>query len=150
MMLTALIKQMPLFPLVGTTLLNGKMEHGVPCIQNTAQKYWRAMWGIHNDKEKWFSLISLQRSSNEMIVNGNSRGGFKFHPLNSDGSGHSEGCVTFYNYHEFMILRNRMLKGNTMQLKEKEHGFVKAYGTLHVVGHPDFSKCNIAPKSWES
>lgn len=119
-------------------------------IQNTAQKYWRSMWGIHNDKEKWFSLISVQRSSNEMIVNGNSRGGFKFHPLNSDGSGHSEGCVTFYNYHEFMILRNRMLRGNTMQLKEKEHGFVKAYGTLHVVGHPDFSKCNISPKSWES
>ena len=112
-------------------------------IQNSLQKNWRWLWGVYNDKEKWFSLISAQTRSNAMTVNGMSRGAFKFHPLNSDGSGHSAGCVTFYNYHEFMILRERMLKTKTMILNEKEHGNVKVYGTLRVIGHPDFSKCNI-------
>ena len=111
--------------------------------QNTIQKDWRWMWGVYNDKENWFSLINAQNRSNEMIVNGNSRGGFKLHPLNSDGSGHSAGCVTLYNYHEFMILRERILKTKVMMLNEKGYGNVKVYGSLRVVGYPDFSKCNI-------
>ena len=78
--------------------------------KNSIQKNWRWLWGVYNDKEKWFSLINAQTQSNTMLVNGMSQGDFKFHPLNPDGSEHSTGCVTFYNDHEFMILRGRMLK----------------------------------------
>ena len=114
-------------------------------MQNWALEEWRWIHGVNNDKAKWFSLISVQTQSNAIIVNGRSRGAFKLHPLNSDGSGHSAGCVTFFNFNEFFFVREAILKTSTVKIRQKELGDVKTYGMLKVVGSPDFSKCNINP-----
>ena len=114
-------------------------------IQNWALEQWRSAHGVTNDKSKWFSLISAETKADTIYINNSSRGSFRFHPLNSDGSGHSAGCVTFYSYNDFHYVRNALLDTrNTTILNQKNVGNVTAYGTLRVISDPNYSKCNIS------
>lgn len=94
-----------------------------------------------NDKTKWFALYNAQTMSDATKVDGNMRGGFRLHPVNSDGSGYSDGCITFQNYNSFFILRNALL--NTIPDEYWKLKGINAYGVVRVLGNPDFSKCTV-------
>lgn len=107
------------------------------------EMYRNLIKGITNDKSNWFSLVSARTLSNSIIVNGHERGGLKLHPLNSDGSGYSDGCVTLYDYNEYFNLRREILKQSTSMLKLRSGASVKCYGTIRVVGNPDGFHCPV-------
>lgn len=113
-------------------------------INNFGLEIYRNVFeGKSNDKSNWFSLINTANQDNSISVNNHNRGGFKLHPLNSDGSGYSDGCVTLFSYNEFMMLRKALLQHSPSLLKQKNGKATKVYGILTVVGRIDFSKCTI-------
>lgn len=74
-----------------------------------------------------------------MTVHCVSRTGFRLHPLNSDGSGESWGCITLRRYSDFQHLRRLLLKRGKF-LVPGGHGLM-AYARIDVRGTPDYSKC---------
>lgn len=94
-----------------------------------------------NHHSEWFGLFNTQTMSDHVFVNGMQRGSFRLHPLNTDGTGVSWGCITFYNATDFHVLRNVLLqKGQTPVPGGKG---MMAYGRIDVLGVPDFSRCQI-------
>lgn len=95
------------------------------------------LWRNHH--ADWFALLSDTTKQDHMLVNGVSRGGFRLHPLNSDGTGVSWGCITLRDYSEFQHLRRLLLKRGTFPVPGG-HGLM-AYARIDVRGTPDFSQC---------
>ncbi|WP_315899169.1 tlde1 domain-containing protein [Serratia quinivorans] len=62
-----------------------------------------------NRHAEWFGLYSNTTMSDHVFVNGVNRGSFRLHPLNTDGSGVSWGCITLYKASDFQILRRSLL-----------------------------------------
>jgi hypothetical protein len=94
---------------------------------------------FRNHHNQWFGLFNAQTMSDYVYVNHSKRNGFRLHPLNSDGSGESWGCITLYHYGEFTTLRRALL---SQEKEEVPNGKgLKAYGSINVIGVPDFSKC---------
>lgn len=94
-----------------------------------------------NHHSQWFGLFSAKTMSDHMFVNGIERGGFRLHPLNTDGSGVSWGCITLYKASDFQILRNALLKRAKIPVPGGRG--LMAYGRVDVLGIPDFSKCVV-------
>jgi len=94
-----------------------------------------------NHHSQWFGLYNAQTMSDHVYVNGVRRGSFRLHPLNTDGSGVSWGCVTLYNASEFQILRDALLRRQKVRVPGGKG--LMAYGRLDVRGVPDFSKCGV-------
>ncbi|WP_320205421.1 tlde1 domain-containing protein [Serratia marcescens] len=46
--------------------------------------------------------------SDYLAVNGVFRNSFRLHPLNTDGTGVSWGCITLYQASDFQILRDAL------------------------------------------
>ena len=90
---------------------------------------------------EWFGLYSSQTMSDHRYVNGVRRGSFRLHPLNSDGTGESWGCITFYRNADFQILRNALLR--TKKVGVPGGRGLMAYGFVEVKGIPNFSKCDV-------
>jgi len=94
-----------------------------------------------NHHSEWFGLYSAQTMSDYVYVNGTRRGSFRLHPLNTDGSGVSWGCITLYRAADFQILRNALLKRKKVTVPGGKG--LMAYGRIDVRGVPDFSKCGV-------
>ncbi len=92
-----------------------------------------------NHHSEWFGLYSAQTMSDHVFVNGIKRGCFRLHPLNTDGSGVSWGCITFYHFTEFQFFRRSLLRRNKVVVPGGRG--LMAYGRIDVRGVPDFSKC---------
>lgn len=89
----------------------------------TGNKYW-----------EWFALYPQDATLDDsLFINGITRGGFRMHPLRPDGTGVSDGCVTFYKETDFYRLRHALL--NTTKLYTTCEA-LKAYGELTVTGMP--------------
>lgn len=80
--------------------------------------------------------------SDHVFVNGMMRGSFRLHPLNTDGSGVSWGCITLYKAAEFQILRRSLL--NRKKVRVPGGRGLMAYGRIDVQGVPDYSKCVVS------
>ncbi len=61
-------------------------------------------WNSSNHSE-WFALFNSETMSDSIFINGVARGGFSLHPLRPDGSGESEGCITFVQRTDFYTIR---------------------------------------------
>ncbi|MGV2878883.1 DUF2778 domain-containing protein [Pantoea vagans] len=92
-----------------------------------------------NHHSEWFGLYSAETMSDYVFVNGVKRGSFRLHPLNTDGSGVSWGCITFYRSTDFQTLRSSLLRRKKVVVPGS-HGLL-AYGRIDVRGVPDFTKC---------
>ncbi|WP_223605367.1 DUF2778 domain-containing protein [Enterobacter asburiae] len=64
-----------------------------------------ARHGHRNHHSEWFVLFSDKTKKDSLNVNGLNRIGFRLHPLNSDGTGVSRGCITLRRYSDFQHLR---------------------------------------------
>jgi len=85
--------------------------------------------------EDWFGLFSEKTMSNELPVYNATRSAFCLHPLNGDGSGVSEGCITFYSVPDFLLVRKALLN------QEKTKVFavgrkLEVYGCIDVINSP--------------
>ncbi|WP_246871425.1 DUF2778 domain-containing protein [Pantoea ananatis] len=94
-----------------------------------------------NHQSEWFGLYNAETMSDHAYVNGTRRGSFRLHPLNSDGTGVSWGCVTLYSSSDFQTLRNALLR--IPKIKVPGGKDLMAYGRLDVRGIPDFSRCGV-------
>ncbi|PQL08287.1 hypothetical protein CG436_07055 [Pantoea ananatis] len=94
-----------------------------------------------NHHSEWFGLYNAETMSDHAYVNGTRRGSFRLHPLNSDGTGVSWGCVTLYSLSDFQTLRNALLR--IPKIKVPGGKDLMAYGRLDVRGIPDFSRCGV-------
>ncbi len=94
-----------------------------------------------NHHSEWFGLYNSKTMSDHVYINGIRRGSFRLHPRNTDGTGVSWGCITFYNASDFQILRRSLLGGIKVTVPGGKG--LKAYGRVEVIGKPDFSKCDI-------
>ena len=63
-------------------------------------------------------------------------------PLRPDGSGESEGCITFVNRADFYTVRQALLHRRKNRVPGSPHGLM-AYGYVDVQGDSDFAKCKI-------
>lgn len=97
-----------------------------------------------NHHAEWFALYSNQTMSDHLTVNGRNRGSFRLHPLNTDGTGVSWGCITFYHYSDFQHLRQMLLRRGKVRVPGG--GGLMAYGRIDVLGKPDFSQCEVPKK----
>ncbi|AWD03238.1 DUF2778 domain-containing protein [Klebsiella aerogenes] len=95
-----------------------------------------------NHHSEWFGLFSNDTMSDHIFVNGMMRGSFRLHPLNTDGSGVSWGCITLYKSAEFQILRHSLL--NRKKVRVPGGRGLMAYGRIDVQGIPDYSKCVVS------
>ncbi|WP_241629116.1 tlde1 domain-containing protein, partial [Rosenbergiella epipactidis] len=75
--------------------------------------------------------------------NGVSRGGFRLHPLRPDGSGLSEGCITFLKRNDFYKVRKNLIHRKKVRVPNSNSGLM-AYGYVDVQGKSDFDKCKIS------
>ncbi|QKJ87876.1 DUF2778 domain-containing protein [Paramixta manurensis] len=94
-----------------------------------------------NHHSEWFGLFSAQTMTDHVFVNGVRRGSFRLHPLNTDGSGVSWGCITLYRSTDFQILRRSLLSRKKVVVPGGRG--LMAYGRIDVRGKPDFSKCDV-------
>jgi hypothetical protein len=92
-----------------------------------------------NHHSEWFGLYSAETMSDYVFVNGVKRGSFRLHPLNTDGSGVSWGCITFYRSTDFQTLRSSLLRRKKVVVPGSQG--LLAYGRIDVRGVPDFTKC---------
>ncbi|WP_425128545.1 tlde1 domain-containing protein [Burkholderia latens] len=87
-----------------------------------------------------FGLYSSQTMGDHLYVNGVERGNFRLHPLNTDDTAESWGCITFYRNSDFQIFRNARLR--TRKVGVPGGRGLMAYGFAEVKGIPDFAKCD--------
>lgn len=92
-----------------------------------------------NHHSDWFALFSDKTKKDSLIVNGVTRSGFRLHPLNSDGSGVSWGCITLRRYSDFQHLRRQLLRRGTFPVPGGNG--LMAYARIDVRGIPDFTQC---------
>ncbi|EKS1844218.1 DUF2778 domain-containing protein [Cronobacter muytjensii] len=95
---------------------------------------WQKKRDTGNLYNEWFALFRQDGFiDDQTFVDGTFRGSFRLHPLRPDGTGVSDGCVTFYNRSDFYILRRALLKS----VRYVVHcSGLKAYGQLNVIGVP--------------
>ncbi|MCU3987380.1 DUF2778 domain-containing protein [Enterobacter mori] len=99
----------------------GSKERMVEKWIKTGNRYW-----------EWFALYRQDGLIDDStFVDGVMRGNFRLHPLRPDGSGVSDGCVTFRNQADFDQLRQALLNTTTQELPYRK---LKAYGELSVIG----------------
>ncbi|WP_442956130.1 tlde1 domain-containing protein [Pantoea sp. AS142] len=72
-----------------------------------------AWHGYRNHHSEWFALFSDKTKRDGIRVNGLNRTGFRLHPLNSDGSGESWGCITLRRSSDIQHLRRLLLQRGT-------------------------------------
>lgn len=73
-------------------------------------------------------------------MNGLNRAGFRLHPLNSDGSGKSWGCITLRRSSDFQHLRRLLLSRGTFPVPGGNG--LMAYARIDVRGTPNYSLCD--------
>ncbi|ECQ7476855.1 DUF2778 domain-containing protein [Salmonella enterica] len=98
-------------------------------------------WNGSNHSE-WFALFNSHTMSDHMLVNGVSRGSFRLHPLRPDGSGISEGCITFFRRSDFYTVRHSLLRRQKVRVPGSRSGLM-AYGYIDVQGDSNFANCKI-------
>lgn len=98
-------------------------------------------WNGSNHSE-WFALFNSNTMSDSMFINGVSRGGFRLHPLRPDGSGGSEGCITFSRRADFYTVRDCLVHRNKVRVPDSRSELM-AYGYVDVQGDSDFASCKI-------
>lgn len=69
------------------------------------------------------------------------RGHFRLHPPRPDGSGISEGCITFFLSEDFYTVRRALLRAHRHHILGA--GELMAYGEMTVIGNTSGS-CNVA------
>ena len=99
-----------------------------------------AWHGYRNHHSEWFALFSDKTKRDGIMVNGLNRTGFRLHPLNSDGSGESWGCITLRRTSDFQHLRRLLLQRGTFPVPGGNG--LKAYARIDVRGTPDYSLCD--------
>lgn len=129
----------------GTYYIVERKQHD--SIGARARNFYIDVWNFvnsrSNDKNTWFALFDARSMSDATdIGGGKTRGGFRLHPVNSDGTGESDGCITLCDYHAFFQLRHALL--NTLPDEYWKYKGINVYGVVKVSGNPDFSKCNIS------
>lgn len=88
--------------------------------------------GVITPHEDWFGLFSAKTMRNELPVYNVTRSAFCLHPLNGDGSGISEGCITFYSVPDFLLVRRALLhqkKAKVFAAGRK----LEVYGCIDVI-----------------
>ena len=92
----------------------------------------RKEWKSGNDYDSWFALYRQDSLVDDWTFIGTrERGNFRLHPLRPDGTGVSDGCITFYNHTDFNVLRDYLLRAHTMIIPVLGQ---KAYGEIEVLG----------------
>ncbi|HED6269236.1 TPA: DUF2778 domain-containing protein [Enterobacter sichuanensis] len=99
-----------------------------------------AWHGYRNHHSEWFALFSDKTKKDSLNVNGLNRTGFRLHPLNSDGTGESWGCITLRRYSDFQHLRRLLLQRGMFPVPGGNG--LRAYARIDVCGTPDFSLCD--------
>ena len=130
---------------VGTYYIVERKQHNSigSRVRNFGIDVWNFVHWRENDKNTWFALYNAQSMSDATdIGNGKKRGGFRLHPVNSDGTGESDGCITFCDYHAYFQFRHALL--NTIQDEYWKFKGIKVYGIVRVIGNPDYAKCNMS------
>jgi len=99
----------------------GSMERMVEKWIKTGNRYW-----------EWFALYRQDGLiDDKTFVDGVNRGSFRLHPLRPDGTGISDGCITFCNHADFDQVRQALLR---TQMQPVPYSSLRAYGELNVVG----------------
>lgn len=80
----------------------------------------------------WFGLFNSKTMANDISIYNTSRSSFCLHPLNGDGSGVSEGCITFYEVHDFKIVRNALLRQKKTKVSAAGR-VLEVYGYIDVI-----------------
>jgi hypothetical protein len=68
------------------------------------------------------------------------RGHFRLHPPRPDGSGISEGCITFFRSVDFYVVRRALLRAHQHMILGGNG--LRAYGEVTVIGNTD-GVCNV-------
>lgn len=85
-----------------------------------------------NDYDSWFGLYRQDGLIDDSTYIGDTlRNSFRLHPLRPDGTGVSDGCITFFHHADFYLLRAHLLQAHTAFIPIIE---LKAYGEIEVLG----------------
>lgn len=86
--------------------------------------------------DTWFGLFDTTTMSDKRYIYNISRGSFRMHPLRANGTGTSEGCITFFSVDEFLRFRKILQKsGKTPALGAGKRLMI--YGRVDVInGEP--------------
>ncbi|EOC1288213.1 DUF2778 domain-containing protein [Cronobacter muytjensii] len=115
---------------LGKYLIVERSWGGLWSTERTIEKRWKT----GNRYWEWFALFRQDTLLDDTLsIDGISRGYFRLHPLRPDGTGASDGCVTFYNEADFNRLRHALL--STAKLYATCEA-LRAYGELTVTGVP--------------
>lgn len=92
-----------------------------------------------NNYNQWFGLYRKDATLDDYMKFQRSgvtwqRGNFRMHPLRPDGTGLSDGCITFYHQADFATVRRALLMTRNMVVLST--GTV-AYGEVTVIGQLD-------------
>lgn len=101
---------------------------------------WDSVSGNRHDE--WFGLFSDSTMSDRVFINGVSRGSFRLHPVRPDGSGISQGCITFVRPTDFQLVRRCML-ARMKTLIRRGSLELSVYGRVDVRGESDFENCKF-------
>jgi hypothetical protein len=99
-----------------------------------------ADWYRGSNHEEWFALYSIKTNDNHLYINGVCREGFRLHPVNQNGEGESQGCITLLNNAEFNYLR-KVLKASDRYLVTGTN--IQAYGKIKVIGEGNDALCPL-------
>ncbi len=103
---------------------------------------WVVDFWNNSDHSEWFALFNSQTMTDSIFINGVARGGFRLHPLRPDGSGESEGCITFVRRTDFYTVRQALLRTQKIRVPGSRNGLM-AYGYVDVQGDSNFADCKI-------
>lgn len=106
---------------------------------NRFRRYVIDSWNQSNHFD-WFALFNAQTMSDTTFINGVSRGGFRLHPLRPDGSGESQGCITFVRRSDFYLVRQVLIRRTRIRVPGSRNGLM-AYGYIDVQGDSNFANC---------
>ena len=109
-------------------------------VNKARARIWDRMTGNRHDE--WFGLFSEQTMSDTVFIQGTSRGSFRLHPIRPNGSGISQGCITFFNPTDFQIVRRAILSTKKTMIR-RGNLQLSVYGRVDVMGESDFANCKI-------
>lgn len=96
-------------------------------VRNEFQSLWTG-----NNYDEWFALYRQDGVLDDGTwLYYTHRGNFRLHPLRPDGSGYSDGCITFFNQHDFQTLRHALLAAHIEPVPDSN---LRAYGEVTVLG----------------
>lgn len=91
-----------------------------------------------NNYSEWLALYKQDGKLDDYtFVEAVERGNFRMHPLRPNGSGDSDGCITFYSRVDFDIVRRALLKTSKKAIPGSN---LLAYGELNVIGIPNYER----------